>query len=222
MKLRYLYLAIGVLCNASLVSCGDSFKEKTEIVACGISTNALTFGVSSTEVQTVDITSEAAWEVAVDQAGGNWLTVSPLEGTGNGTLTIAADKNNGPKRSATLTIAAKGAELRTITVIQDGYKGTIYNYGDFTGLQKTGLVAGINPITIVDNDECEDGKALRIYTRAGEEYEGTNGDRFKVQTTTQFGSGRYEWRIYVPKFGMNDRASIGAFLYFDDGHELDF
>lgn len=21
---------------------------------------------------------------------------------------------------------------------------------------------------------------------------------------------------------MNDRASIGAFLYFDDGHELDF
>ena len=83
MKLRYLYLAIGVLCNASLVSCGDSFKEKTEIVACGISTNALTFGVSSTEVQTVDITSEAAWEVAVDQAGGNWLTVSPLEGTGN-------------------------------------------------------------------------------------------------------------------------------------------
>ena len=69
MKLRYLYLAIGVLCNASLVSCGDSFKEKTEIVACGISTNALTFGVSSTEVQTVDITSEAAWEVAVDQAG---------------------------------------------------------------------------------------------------------------------------------------------------------
>lgn len=43
-----------------------------------------------------------------------------------------------------------------------------------------------------------------------------------MQTTTQFGSGRYEWRIYVPKFGMNDRASIGAFLYFDDGHELDF
>ena len=65
MKLRYLYLAIGVLCNASLVSCGDSFKEKTEIVACGISTNALTFGVSSTEVQTVDITSEAAWRAEI-------------------------------------------------------------------------------------------------------------------------------------------------------------
>ena len=68
MKLRYLYLAIGVLCNASLVSCGDSFKEKTEIVACGISTNALTFGVSSTEVQTVDITSEACLLYTSDAA----------------------------------------------------------------------------------------------------------------------------------------------------------
>jgi hypothetical protein len=27
MKLRYLYLAIGVLCNTSLVSCGDEFKD---------------------------------------------------------------------------------------------------------------------------------------------------------------------------------------------------
>ena len=65
MKLRYLYLAIGVLCNASLVSCGDSFKEKTEIVACGISTNALTFGVSSTEVQTVDMFILLCWIWAI-------------------------------------------------------------------------------------------------------------------------------------------------------------
>lgn len=222
MKPRYLYLVIGILCSVSLVSCSDSFKEKTEVIPCGISKDALTFEVSPTEAKTVDITSEANWKVAVDQGGGNWLTVSPLEGVGNGTITISADKNNGPKRSATLTIAAKGAELRSLTIIQDGYKGTIYNYGDFQGLQKTGLVAGIEPITIVDNDECEDGKALRIYTRPGEEYSGTYGDRFKVQTTTQFGSGRYEWRVYVPKFGMNDRASIGAFVYFNDTHELDF
>ena len=126
MKLRYLYLAIGVLCNTSLVSCGDSFKEKVEVVPCGVSADALTFEVAPTEMQTVNITSEANWKVAVDQGGGNWLTVSPLEGTGNGTITLSADKNNGPKRGATLTIAAKGAELRTITIIQDGYKGTIY------------------------------------------------------------------------------------------------
>ena len=61
MKLRYLYLAIGVLCNASLVSCGDSFKEKTEI-SCMRNLHKC-FNIRSlalTEVQTVDITSEAS------------------------------------------------------------------------------------------------------------------------------------------------------------------
>lgn len=222
MRLTYLYLAITALCSIPLASCGDSFKERTEVLECGISKDALSFVTTPTETQTVDITSDIAWKAKVDQGVGNWLTVTPLEGVGNGTLTITANKNNGPKRSAVITVSAKGAEIKTVTIVQDGYKGTIYNYGDFKGLQKTGLVAGITPITIVDNAECEDGKALRIYTRAGKPYEGTNGDRFKVQTTTQFGSGRYEWRVYVPKFGMNDRASIGAFLYFDDGHELDF
>ncbi|MEG0889915.1 MAG: BACON domain-containing protein, partial [Bacteroides sp.] len=222
MKLRYLYLTIGVLYSILLMSCGDISKERIEIIPCEAFKDALTFNVSPTEVQTIDITSEANWKVVVDQGSGNWLTVSPLEGVGNGTITISANKNNGPKRGATLTLAAKGAEIRTITIIQDGYKGTMYNYGDFAGLQKAGLVAGVEPISIVDNAECEDGKALKIFTRPGVAYEGTNGDRFKVQTTTRFGSGRYEWRVYVPKFGMNDRASIGAFLYFDDRHELDF
>ena len=55
MKLRYLYLAIGVLCNTSLVSCGDSFKEKVEVVPCGVSADALTFEVAPTEMQTVNI-----------------------------------------------------------------------------------------------------------------------------------------------------------------------
>ena len=222
MKLRYLYVA-GVLCSASLVSCSDSYKEKIDIVPCDVSADALTFEVSTTEIQTVNITSEADWKVAVDQGGGNWLTVSPLEGAGNGTLTISAGKNKGPKRSATLTIAAKDAELRTITIIQDGFTGIRYEFGDFEGWEKKGLKPGITPITIEDCAECEDGKAMKIYTRAGEEYQGTNeGDRFKLQSTTQFGSGRYEWRIFVPEMGMNDRASIGAFLYFDDYHELDF
>lgn len=221
MKLRYMYFAMAALCSTTLLSCGDSFKEKTEIVKCGISTDALTFVVSPTEAQTVNIESEASWKVAV-QGGADWLTISPIEGIGNGTVSIMADKNTGPRRGATLTIAARDAELQTVTVIQDGYSGTMYNFADLQGWEKVGLQPGIEPISIVDCDDCEDGKALRIYTRAGEEYSWPNADRFKVQTTTQFGSGRYEWRVFVPEMGMNDRASIGAFVYFDDGHELDF
>lgn len=225
MKLKYLYLAIMALCNVTLVSCSDSYKERVEVVEFEISNQNLTYEVAPTGAQTVDIKSESDWKVTVDQGNGDWLTVTPLEGKGNATLTFSASKNTGPARSAMATIAARGAEIQAIMISQKGYKGYKYDYGDFKGLQQTGvpgLPPLITPITIVDNDECEDGKALKIYTRPGIAYEGTNGDRFKVQTTTQFGSGRYEWRVYVPKFGMNDRASIGAFVYFDDGHELDF
>lgn len=220
MKLKYSYLVMIVL-GSALWACADSYKEKTEVLECGISQNMLQFESSPTEPQTIDVKSEVNWK-AVVEGGGDWLTISSMEGEGNGTMSISAKKNTGPKRNAMITIAARGAEVKTISISQNGFKGNLYNYGDFIGLQKTGLVAGITPITIVDNADCEDGKALRIYTRPGVEYEGTNGDRFKVQTTTQFGSGRYEWRVYVPKPGMNDRSSIGAFVYFDDGHELDF
>lgn len=220
MRLKYSYL-IMIALGSTLAACADSYKERVEVLECGISENTLQFGSSSAESQTIDVTTEANWKASVE-GGGDWLIISSMEGEGNGTMSISAKKNTGPKRSAMITIAAKGAEIRTITISQDGYKGNLYNYGDFIGLQKTGVVAGITPITIVDNAECADGKALRIYTRPGTEFEGTYGDRFKVQTTTQFGSGRYEWRVYIPKLGMNDRTSIGAFVYFDDGHELDF
>lgn len=223
MKLTYLYAGIVAVCGISLSACSDNYKERVAVLECGISKAALNLEYSPADVQTIDITSEETWKVAVDQGSGNWLTVSPLEGTGNGTLSISAAKNNADaKRSAVLTISAKGAELKTVTIVQDAFPGIMYNFADLEGWQKTGLVSGINPISIVDNADCEDGKALRIYTRPGDAYMGTNGDRFKVQTGTRFYSGRFEWRVYVPVMGMNDRTSIGAFVYFDDGHELDF
>lgn len=37
-----------------------------------------------------------------------------------------------------------------------------------------------------------------------------------------FTSGQYFWRVYVPKMGLYNYASIGAFLYRDGDHELDF
>jgi hypothetical protein len=58
--------------------------------------------------------------------------------------------------------------------------------------------------------------ALCIYTRA------QTRDRVKVATTNHFGAARYSWRVYVPALGEGDQASIGAFLYRDDQHEIDF
>ena len=47
-------------------------------------------------------------------------------------------------------------------------------------------------------------------------------DRVKIRTIRRFGVGRYTWRIFVPAMGKGDQASIGAFLYRDDKHEVDF
>lgn len=57
---------------------------------------------------------------------------------------------------------------------------------------------------------------LRISTRA------QTRDRVKVRTDKRFGAGKYTWRVYVPTMGKGDQASIGAFLYKDDRHEVDF
>lgn len=48
-------------------------------------------------------------------------------------------------------------------------------------------------------------------------------DRVKITTVARdFGVGTYTWVVQVPAMGMNDMASIGAFIYRDDAHELDF
>ncbi|GIZ09346.1 hypothetical protein [Flavobacterium sp. UMI-01] len=47
-------------------------------------------------------------------------------------------------------------------------------------------------------------------------------DRPKVKSMTTYSTGTYTWRVFVPEMGVGDRASIGAFLYNDDTHELDF
>lgn len=64
--------------------------------------------------------------------------------------------------------------------------------------------------------ECQDGM-LKIFTRAN------SRDRKKIRTVDSlFAAGRYTWRLYIPEMGKGDQASVGAFIYHDDHHELDF
>lgn len=58
---------------------------------------------------------------------------------------------------------------------------------------------------------------LYLKTRKGTQ------DRSKFRTTTRsYSLGRYTWRAEVPAFAAGDQVSLGAFLYRDDEHELDF
>jgi hypothetical protein len=75
------------------------------------------------------------------------------------------------------------------------------------GSQNTG---GPENYSIVDGQLC-------IETRR------ETWDRAKVHTAEQiYAAGAYHWRVYIPAMGMGDQASIGAFIYHSDQHELDF
>jgi hypothetical protein len=57
---------------------------------------------------------------------------------------------------------------------------------------------------------------LRLFSHAN------TRDRTKVKTIEKFGAGIYTWKIFVPEMGVGDQTAIGAYLYKDDKHELDF
>lgn len=67
-----------------------------------------------------------------------------------------------------------------------------------------------NPNYFIDNGN------LNIFTHAN------TYDRTKIKSIASYTTGTYTWKVYVPEMGMGDQASIGAFLYNNDTHELDF
>lgn len=46
--------------------------------------------------------------------------------------------------------------------------------------------------------------------------------RAKVAHVQRFHHGTYEWRVYIPQFGVGDLTSVGAILYNGEYREVDF
>lgn len=79
-----------------------------------LSPASLTFNASGGN-QSIAVTSNLNWTASSNET---WLTVAPLIGTNNGTLTITCLANNTiSPRSAIITVKS-GSELRTVTVSQ--------------------------------------------------------------------------------------------------------
>lgn len=91
-------------------------------------------------------------------------------------------------------------------------KSTVsWNFNDLRG-----WVDGSQNITSKSGYSIKNG-ILKIYTKAN------TWERPKIKTKKQaYKQGKYTWRVFVPKMGIGDKASIGAFVYSDDKHELDF
>lgn len=85
---------------------------------------------------------------------------------------------------------------------------TYWDFNNLTGWVDATQVG--NPNYFIENG------ILNIATNAN------TWDRTKIKTESSFTTGTYSWRVYVPAMGIGDMASIGAFLYNNDTHELDF
>ena len=78
--------------------------------------------VAMTAVETekqIAVVADCHWEISVDKSGWSDLTVQPLSGDGNGTITLSSNQNTSiTERSASLTISSKGGLRQQISVRQ--------------------------------------------------------------------------------------------------------
>ncbi len=67
-----------------------------------------------------------------------------------------------------------------------------------------------------NNNECLEGEALKIYTKANSYQRNKGGSKNKYR------SGLYTWRTYISDLGKNEQVSIGSWLYNDEEHGIVF
>ncbi len=86
-----------------------------------VSTNNLNVASANGSIASFNVTSNINWTVSSDQS---WLSVSPANGTGNGTITVTAEANpTVATRSANVTVSGTGVTSQTVTVTQSA--GTV-------------------------------------------------------------------------------------------------
>lgn len=106
-------------------------------------------------------------------------------------------------------------EIKEIIEIEDPIVNyTYYTLWDFDTLD--GWVDGSQNMNGTINYSVND-TVINMFTRAN------TWDRPKIRTKDRiYKTGKYTWRVFIPEMGVGDMASIGAFLYYNDTHELDF
>jgi len=103
-------------------SIGTTYGNKVSSTTTGcssvsVSPGGINFG-QGTPSQTVAITSNDTWTTFNGNA--NWLTVTPLNGSGNGSMLIAVNSSNvsGFSRAANVTVTTAGGTVASVYVTQ--------------------------------------------------------------------------------------------------------
>lgn len=119
-KLRILLFSvmtmIGVSANSYSLQSIEVYQEENDYLT--VDHTSLHYDPSGGSM-TVNVSSNISWDVWCT-GGGDWMTVSPGIGSGDGVLTVTATENANPTpREATITVLGNGL-TQNIEVYQEG------------------------------------------------------------------------------------------------------
>ena len=136
-------------------ACGGSNNNEpvvpSTVPSISLSTTLVTMDAAGT-AQSVTLSSNVPWSATVSES---WLSVSPLSGSGNATLTVSAQANEGPSRSATVTVKDNEGKIpRSFDVTQNevGPKPVTPNPPSFDGKKRSGLTYQVLVYSFADSD----------------------------------------------------------------------
>ncbi|MBQ3175634.1 MAG: DNA/RNA non-specific endonuclease [Bacteroidales bacterium] len=105
--MRRIILALAMVVSLVLCACSGGDEQVKESIV--LSQSKINCDIDGVTVQ-VGVTANTAWNASVFDMEGNWITVTPKEGTNNGSITIAVAANTGAARTATVRVFSKMAE----------------------------------------------------------------------------------------------------------------
>lgn len=119
---KYIIFLLSFILSFSFVNCGgggggggDDDGPVINKNSLAVSTSSITFESAASQ-QTVNVTANCDWKVS---CSASWLTINPMSGNANATLTLSAQENTVTAREATITVTG-GGFTRTISVTQRG------------------------------------------------------------------------------------------------------
>lgn len=86
---RFVFGALFLVAAAAFTGCSES-DDKTPMPTLSVSTESLVFTDATEKTQTVDITANCEWKVVTSSL--EWATVEPMNGRGNGTLSVTVQE----------------------------------------------------------------------------------------------------------------------------------
>ena len=112
--MKFLNIFFAFLVFTSLFSCGSKGSDEEEILE-NLSLSSVSEFSANNNSQSVSVTANMYWFTTNTN---NWITISPINGTNNGTIKISVDANpNETKRTGTITVKG-GSISKEITITQ--------------------------------------------------------------------------------------------------------